>query len=175
MLFPVVAVLSLVGSALALPAVAAPACTATVHVIPQMTGLSPTETVYRRTVTAVNRIECAADSCAVRTVYMPIGPGPVVPPKTATVTLDATTVQDYKCKATAKCTTVVHLAAQPFDLSPTETVFANTVTAERTIDCNGCEIRTSQIFMGHGPVVQKTTTITLPAKTEAAFKCAATA
>ncbi|KAK6526486.1 hypothetical protein TWF694_005071 [Orbilia ellipsospora] len=174
MLFPVVAVLSLAGSALALPAVAAPACTATVHVIPSMTGLSPTETVYRRTVTAVNRVECAADNCAIRTVYMPMGPGPVVPAKTATVTLDATTVQDYKCKATAKCTTVVNVAQQ-FDLSPTETVYANTVAAERTIECNGCEIRTTHIFMGHGPVVQKTTTITLPAKTEVAFKCAATA
>ncbi|EPS38847.1 hypothetical protein H072_7362 [Dactylellina haptotyla CBS 200.50] len=171
MFFPVVAVLSLAGSALALPAVV-PQCTTTLRMFPKM-DLSPTKTVYATTVTNFARVEC--DGCVLKTEFLPFGPGPVIPGgKTATVTVDATTELAYQCKPTKgpECTTTIRIAPH-MDLSPTETVYETTVTAFSRVACNGCAVKTETLNFGPGPVIPggKTATVTVAHKTEWAYQC----
>ncbi|KAK6541088.1 hypothetical protein TWF694_008464 [Orbilia ellipsospora] len=101
MLYPVVAVLSLVGSALALPAAtttttaaAAPSqCTTTLRIFPTM-NLSPTSTVYKKTITVNEFVQCSGCSLAVSTQFLGVGP---VVFHTTTITVPKSTTTAYKC------------------------------------------------------------------------------
>ncbi|KAF3928105.1 hypothetical protein AA313_de0203391 [Arthrobotrys entomopaga] len=98
-LYPVVAVLSLVGSVLAFPAAtttvaAAPSkCTTTQIVFPTM-NLSPTSTVYKKTVTSYKLVQCSGCSLAVSTQFLGVGP---VVFHTTTVTSPVSVSTGYKC------------------------------------------------------------------------------
>ncbi|RVD82771.1 uncharacterized protein DFL_007185 [Arthrobotrys flagrans] len=100
MYFPVVALLSITGTALAVPVASAvepaPQCTTVLRIAPHF-DLSPTQTVYQTTVTAYNRVDC--DGCVLKTEYLPWGPGPVVI-RTATATVGTTTEYAFQCKPT---------------------------------------------------------------------------
>ncbi|KAK6505492.1 hypothetical protein TWF481_007389 [Arthrobotrys musiformis] len=100
MFFPVVALLSLAATALAVPvanaAESAP-CTTVLRIAPHF-DLSPTQTVYQTTVTAYNRVDCAG--CVLETQYLPWGHGPVVI-RTATTTVGTTTEYAFQCEPTS--------------------------------------------------------------------------
>ncbi|KAK6504117.1 hypothetical protein TWF506_002328 [Arthrobotrys conoides] len=99
MYFPIVALLSLAGTALAVPvanAVDSAPCTTVIRVAPHF-DLSPTLTVYQTTVTAYSAVEC--DGCVLKTEVLPWGPGPVVI-RTATATVGTTTEYAFQCQPT---------------------------------------------------------------------------
>ncbi|KAK6338169.1 hypothetical protein TWF730_002244 [Orbilia blumenaviensis] len=70
----------------------------------------------------------------------------------------------------APCTTTLRIFPQ-MDLSPTKTVFLTTVSAVNAVACEGCVLKTEYFPLGPGPVVIKTTTITVATTTEYGFRC----
>ncbi|EGX49716.1 hypothetical protein AOL_s00078g205 [Orbilia oligospora ATCC 24927] len=70
----------------------------------------------------------------------------------------------------APCTTVIRVAPH-FDLSPTRTIYKNTVTVSSPVDCNGCVLKTETFNFGPGPVVFRTATATVGTTTEYDFQC----
>ncbi|EXV01356.1 hypothetical protein X797_005452 [Metarhizium robertsii] len=73
--------------------------------------------------------------------------------------------------------TATQRVAPHWTFGPTSTVWTSTATSTESVDCGGCnEVEASTFFLGMGPVVSFTTTITAEtASTTTVFACATSA